>query len=57
MLRVAIEELAKTFNYDRLYIGGGSSTEINFKLPPNVSTVSNEEGLLGGIRLWSANVE
>ena len=53
ILREAIGELAKTFNYDHLYIGGGSSTVINFKLPPNVSTVSNEEGLLGGIRLWS----
>jgi polyphosphate glucokinase len=55
MLREAIGELAKTFNYERLYIGGGSSTKIDFKLPHNVSTVSNEAGLLGGIRLWSAN--
>jgi len=55
MLREAIGELARTFDYDRLYIGGGSSTEINFELPPNVSKVSNEEGLLGGIRLWSPN--
>ena len=55
MLREAIGELARTFDYDRLYIGGGSSTQINFELPPNVSKVSNEEGLLGGIRLWSPN--
>jgi polyphosphate glucokinase len=56
MLREAIAELAEAFNYDHLYIGGGSSTEIDFKLPPNVSTISNEEGLLGGIRLWNPNV-
>ncbi len=35
-LREAIDELAKTFNYDRLYIGGGNAATINFKLPSNV---------------------
>jgi polyphosphate glucokinase len=48
----AIDELAQTFNYDRLYIGGGNAEAINFKLPPNVKAVSNMDGLLGGIRLW-----
>ncbi|MGA7869698.1 MAG: ROK family protein [Candidatus Binatus sp.] len=51
-LREAIDEMAKTFNYDRLYIGGGNAETINFKLPPNVKVVSNTEGLLGGIKLW-----
>src|SRR6202045_1373664 len=51
-LRQAIDELAKTFNYDRLYIGGGNGATINFKLPPNVKIVSNTDGLLGGIKLW-----
>ncbi|MGH7925024.1 MAG: ROK family protein [Candidatus Binatus sp.] len=51
-LREAIDDLAKTFNYDRLYIGGGNAATINFKLPPNVKVVSNTEGLLGGIKLW-----
>ena len=51
-LREAIDELAKTFNYDRLYIGGGNAATINFKLPPNVKVVSNTDGLLGGIKLW-----
>ena len=35
-LREAIDEMAKTFNYDRLYIGGGNAATINFKLPANV---------------------
>jgi len=48
----AIDELAKTFNYDRLYIGGGNAATINFKLPSNVKIVSNTDGLLGGIKLW-----
>lgn len=51
-LREAIDELAKTFNYDRLYIGGGNAATIKFKLPANVKVVSNTEGLLGGIKLW-----
>lgn len=51
-LREAIEEMAKTFNYDRLYIGGGNAATINFKLPSNVKVVSNTDGLLGGIKLW-----
>jgi polyphosphate glucokinase len=53
MLREAIDDLARTFNYDHLYIGGGSSEMISFKLPPNVTKVSNEDGILGGIKLWS----
>jgi polyphosphate glucokinase len=51
-LREAIDELQKTFNYDRLYIGGGNAATIKFKLPANVKVVSNTEGLLGGIKLW-----
>jgi polyphosphate glucokinase len=51
-LREAIDELAETFNYDRLYIGGGNAATIRFKLQANVKIVSNTEGLLGGIKLW-----
>jgi polyphosphate glucokinase len=52
MLQEAIAELQRTFNYDRLYIGGGNSRLVNFKLPAGVRTISNEDGLLGGIALW-----
>ena len=55
LLREALDELARTFNYDQLYIGGGNARHIDFKLPDNVHLVSNEEGLLGGIRLWQEN--
>lgn len=51
-LREAIDDLAKAFNYDRLYIGGGNAASINFKLPSNVRVISNTDGLLGGIKLW-----
>jgi polyphosphate glucokinase len=52
LLQQAIDDLQRTFNYDRLYIGGGNSKLVNFKLPDNVKTISNEDGLLGGIALW-----
>jgi polyphosphate glucokinase len=52
LLQEAIAELQQTFNYDRLYIGGGNSRLVNFKLPAGVRTISNEDGLLGGIALW-----
>ncbi len=52
LLREAIDDLKRTFNYDRLYVGGGDAKHINFKLPPDVEVVSNEDGLLGGIALW-----
>jgi polyphosphate glucokinase len=48
----AIEILRGTFNYDRLYLGGGNSKHIRPPLPPNVQLVSNLEGLLGGVMLW-----
>jgi polyphosphate glucokinase len=53
LLAEALDDLARTFQYDRLYIGGGNARHIKFKLPPNARTVSNTEGLLGGIKLWS----
>jgi polyphosphate glucokinase len=52
LLREAIDDLDQTFNYDRLYIGGGNTKFITFKLPATVKVVSNEAGLLGGIKLW-----
>jgi len=52
MLDEAIGDTQRMFNYDRLYLGGGNTKYITIKLPPNVSIVSNLDGLLGGIKLW-----
>lgn len=52
LLAKAIEQTALTFNWDHLYIGGGNAKLINFTLPENVSTISNEDGLFGGVALW-----
>jgi polyphosphate glucokinase len=52
LLQEAIVQSEKLFNWDHLYLGGGNTKKIDFKLPKNVSIVSNEEGLLGGVALW-----
>ncbi len=51
-LEEAIAQTAATFNWDKLYIGGGNTKKIEFKLPKNAEIVSNETGLLGGVALW-----
>jgi len=52
LLQEAIAQTCATFNWDHLYLGGGNTKKIDFKLPPNVSIVSNEDGILGGVALW-----
>jgi polyphosphate glucokinase len=52
LLKEAIAQLEFVFNFDHLYLGGGNTKKINFELPANVSVVSNESGLLGGVVLW-----
>jgi len=55
LLALAIKQTSSTFNWDRLYLGGGNAKEINFKLDKNVKVVSNQDGLLGGVALWEHN--
>ena len=47
-----INILKTVFNYDFLYIGGGNSANLNFKLDKNVKIVTNEDGIEGGLALW-----
>ena len=56
LLRV-IDLLDRTFNYDRLYIGGGNAAQINFKLPKNAHVIDNADGLYGVIALWRGGDE
>ncbi len=51
-LKKVLVILKTVFNYDFLYIGGGNSREIDFKLDENIKIVSNREGIKGGPRLW-----
>ncbi len=51
-LEAAIEQTEAIFNWDHLYLGGGNTNKILFTPRENVSIVSNENGLLGGVYLW-----
>lgn len=55
-LKHVINTLKIVFNYDKLYIGGGNSSKINFKLDDNIQVVSNRDGIKGGARLWKKDV-
>lgn len=49
--------LKTVFNYDFLYIGGGNSDKLTFKLDKNMKIVSNADGIKGGSRLWEDQFE
>jgi polyphosphate glucokinase len=48
----AITALRTLTTFDHLYIGGGNARLLPAKLPKDVSVVSNELGMRGGIWLW-----
>ncbi|NDL60086.1 ROK family protein [Phytoactinopolyspora mesophila] len=52
----AVDGLRPVLNWDRLYVGGGGAKHIKLELGDDVTTVGNENGLLGGIRLWNDRV-
>ncbi len=51
-MKKVLSVLKTVFNYDRLYIGGGNSGKLNFKLDKNIKIITNEDGIKGGARLW-----
>jgi polyphosphate glucokinase len=51
-LERAIATLRHLANFDHLYIGGGNARLVELELPPDVTVVSNEAGVEGGIGLW-----
>jgi polyphosphate glucokinase len=52
LLLEAIEQTRATFNWDHLYLGGGNTKLIEMEPRPDVTIVSNLDGLLGGVALW-----
>ncbi len=52
-LQEAIGNWERLVNYDRLYLGGGNTEFITFDLPGNVIVSSNQEGMYGGLGLWT----
>jgi len=52
LLEKAIAQTEATFNWDHLYLGGGNTKLVRMKAQPNITIVSNLDGLLGGVALW-----
>jgi polyphosphate glucokinase len=51
-VRRAIRTLRALTSFDHLYIGGGNAKKIDFELDPDVTVVSNDAGIKGGVALW-----
>ena len=49
-----IDIVRTLLNFDTLYLGGGNSANLTIRLPANVKLASNDEGILGGFRLWDS---
>ena len=47
-----LEVLKTVFNYERLYLGGGSSEKLTIPLDDNIHLFTNKDGIKGGARLW-----
>jgi polyphosphate glucokinase len=56
-MKKVFQILKTVFNYDTLYIGGGNSDELTFKLDKNMKIVTNADGIKGGARLWRTESE
>lgn len=52
-LEEAIGNWERLVNYDRLFLGGGNTEFIAFDLPANVIVSSNQEGMYGGLGLYT----
>lgn len=48
----AIANVRKLTNFDHLYVGGGNAKRLDVPLEPDVTIVSNEAGIRGGVALW-----
>jgi polyphosphate glucokinase len=51
-IQYAIETLRLLIHFDHLYIGGGNAKKIEFTPDPDVTVISNEAGIKGGVALW-----
>jgi polyphosphate glucokinase len=51
-VKKAIGNLRRLTTFDHLYVGGGNAKKIDFTLDPDVTVVSNEAGMKGGVALW-----
>jgi polyphosphate glucokinase len=48
----AIGNMRRLTYFDHLFIGGGNAKRIDFALEPDITVISNEAGMEGGVALW-----
>jgi polyphosphate glucokinase len=48
----AIGNMRRLTSFDHLFIGGGNAKKIEFALASDVTIISNEAGMEGGVALW-----
>jgi polyphosphate glucokinase len=51
-VKKAVKVVRTLTNFDHLYIGGGNARRVTIELDPDVSLVSNEAGIAGGLAAW-----
>lgn len=51
-VRRVLASVETLFYPDRIYLGGGNATQIDFPLPVNASIIDNSAGLFGAMGLW-----
>lgn len=49
---MAIDSLRPVLWWDRAYVGGGGARHLTADLGPDITIVTNQSGLLGGVRMW-----
>ncbi|MHB8439251.1 MAG: ROK family protein [Acidimicrobiales bacterium] len=54
-VRRAVDTMRALVFFDHCYLGGGNSKRVTGELPPDVTIVDNNAGILGGIKLWEAS--
>ena len=56
-LRRVLASITTLVGFDMLYIGGGNAKHVEVELAPNMQIVSNEAGIIGGVRLWDKELD
>jgi polyphosphate glucokinase len=51
-VRKALTNIRILTTFDHLYVGGGNAKRIDFALDPDITIISNDAGLSGGVALW-----
>ncbi len=53
-VKKALDNMRRLTSFDHLYVGGGNAKKITFALDPDITLVSNEAGVEGGVALWQS---